>query len=313
MVHTVLILGASGMLGSMLVDFLSKHSDFCLTASVRDEVLLESFQGRYPAVRWVRFDYNASDGRADFRIFAGQQWIINAVGITKPLIDENDPAKIETAIAVNSLLPHEIGRQAARTGAHVLQIATDCVYSGLRGAYQESDPHDARDVYGKTKSLGETWQPNTHHLRCSIIGPEPKQFKFLLEWFRRQPPGATVNGFVNHHWNGVSTLHFARICKGVIEHGLALPHVQHLVPCQPITKAGMLHAFAEAFGPRDIQITDVEANCVVDRTLSTINPELNERLWRAAGYSRLPSVAEIIFELARYDYSAGLGRQGALT
>ena len=66
-------------------------------------------------------------------------------------------------------------------GARVLQIATDCVYSGAQGAYVETDLHDALDVYGKTKSLGECQEPNVYHLRCSIIGPEPKDFKFLIE------------------------------------------------------------------------------------------------------------------------------------
>ena len=184
----------------------------------------------------------------------------------------------------------------------MLQIATDCVYSGAKGAYTESDLHDALDVYGKTKSLGETYLPSVSHLRCSIIGPEPKDFKFLIEWFRRQPNGAQVNGFTNHLWNGVTTLHFARVCEGVICKNIALPHLQHLVPAESETKSEMLRDFAEAYARPDIIIRDVEAKTVIDRTLSTSNIELNDALWRAAGYDQPPTVRQMIHELGAFDY-----------
>src|SRR5436190_133310 len=80
------------------------------------------------------------------------------------------PSEVERAVDVNARLPHLLGELARGADARILQIATDCVYSGSRGEYVESDPHDALDVYGKTKSLGESFQETVHHLRCSIIG-----------------------------------------------------------------------------------------------------------------------------------------------
>jgi len=250
----------------------------------------------------VPFD-GMSEAAADQLAASGRfDWIVNAIGITKPLIRDDNLAEIERAIRINSVLPHLVAEFAANIGARVLQIATDCVYSGAKGSYVETDPHDALDVYGKTKSLGECYHPNVGHLRCSIVGPEPKDYKFLIEWFRRQPSGATVNGFVNHMWNGVTTLHFARLCRGVIESDLALPHIQHVVPAGIISKAAMLHEFAGAFGRGDITIRDANAAMVIDRTLATRNPELNAALWSAAGYLKPPTVPEMIAELARYDY-----------
>ena len=208
----VLVLGGSGILGSMVVDVLARAPELTVAATVRNTALADRFRTLYPNVRWALFDGRNLD--RDRAVFDRQAWIVNAMGITKPLIHDDHPAEIETAIAINSILPHRVGQCAADRGATVLQIATDCVYSGTKGGYMETDAHDALDAYGKTKSLGETYIPSVHHLRCSIIGPEPKDFKFLVEWFLRQPRGARVSGFVNHRWNGVTTLQFARLCLG---------------------------------------------------------------------------------------------------
>jgi len=296
----VLVLGGSGMLGSMVVDLLSRNRRFEVTATVRDAALAAHFGARLPGAAWRVFRFDGDPPSRE--MLDGHAWIVNAIGITKPLIRDDQPAEIERAIDVNARLPHLIGHLASHSGARVLQIATDCVYSGRQGGYVETHLHDALDVYGKTKSLGESFQDNVHHLRCSIIGPEPKDFKFLIEWFRRQPRGATVKGFVNHRWNGVTTLHFARVCEGVIARGVELSHLHHVVPSGSMTKAAMLHAFAAAFRRPDIRIEDVEAGTIVDRTLDTINPDLNRRLWDAAGYSDPPSVPEMIRELGAFDY-----------
>src|SRR5215471_4727311 len=241
----VLVLGGSGMLGSMVVDYLSKQDGIAITATVRSADLRTTMAEKYPRACWNVVDFAAGDTDSD--LFK-QDWVVNAIGITKPLIRDDNAAEIMRAIEINSRLPHRVGKEAEAHGARVLQIATDCVYSGAKGRYTETDPHDALDVYGKTKSLGECFLSSTQHLRCSIIGPEPKDFKFLIEWFRRQPSGAPVNGFTNHHWNGVTTLHFAKICHGFITADLPLTHLQHVVPTGLVTKAQMLRDFARAYG-----------------------------------------------------------------
>jgi dTDP-4-dehydrorhamnose reductase len=251
----------------------------------------------YPTVRWETADFPSLPDP-----FPPHDWIVNAIGITKPLIRDDHAAEILSAIEINSKLPHTLAHLAAAHDARVLQIATDCVYSGAKGHYLETDAHDALDVYGKTKSLGECFIPNTQHLRCSIIGPEPKDFKFLIEWFRRQAPQSAVNGFTNHHWNGVTTLHFAKLCKGIIDTAPALSHLQHVVPTGLVTKAQMLHDFAQAYNRPDIAIRDTEAKTVIDRTLDTVNPAANLALWQSAGYNQPPTVTEMILELGRYDY-----------
>jgi dTDP-4-dehydrorhamnose reductase len=298
---SVLVLGGTGMLGSMIVDELSRRPGIRLTATWRPGDG-KSHPTVDSGVKWTAFDAAAPSVDEALLACGHHQWIINAIGITKPLIRDDNPQQIERALRINSLLPHAIARFAQFDGARILQIATDCVYSGAKGRYVETDTHDALDVYGKTKSLGECYSSNFTNLRCSIIGPEPKDFKFLLEWFRLQSPGSRVNGFVNHKWNGITTLHFARICAGIIETEVPSPHVQHIVPEGIISKAEMLQEFARAYRRPDIDINDTVASSVIDRTLSSANPDLNQQLWMAAGYPSPPSVPQMIAEVAQYPY-----------
>ena len=298
----VIILGGSGMLGSMVVDYLSRDPDLEVTATVRTEALAGKCSEQLPDVSWQLFDADASDLWNALGVIDGHDWVINAIGITKPLIHDDNAFEVERAVRINSLLPHLIARRAQTSGARVLQIATDCVYSGSKGRYVESDEHDALDVYGKTKSLGEVPAPHVHHLRCSIIGPEPREHKFLLDWFLGQPQNAGVNGYVNHRWNGMTTLHFAKLCHGIITHNTTMPHQQHVISTGEVTKCELLQCFARHFHREDVSITSTEAAVVVDRTLGTTNEALNRELWTAAGYPDPPSVLQMVAELARYDY-----------
>ena len=107
---------------------------------------------------------------------------------------------------------------------------------------------------------------------------------------------------MEHRWNGVTTLQFAKICRGLITSGMALEHLQHIVPGDDLTKAEMLEVFAASYSREDIRINKTEAAKVVDRTLNTQFPERNAALWRAAGYAAPPSVADMIREMSRHKF-----------
>ena len=195
---------------------------------------------------------------------------------------------------VNGLFPHKLAAAAERCGAKVIQIATDCVFDGVAGNYVESDKHNATDVYGKTKSLGEVVSPNMLNLRCSIIGKELKGKTSLLEWFINQPKNATVNGFKNHLWNGVTTNVFAELCVGLIKNDGWFAGLQHVVPLDIMSKSDMLKVFAQTFDRADITINEIQAAEAIDRTISTKKIKENENIWNLAGYKKLPTVEEMI-------------------
>jgi dTDP-4-dehydrorhamnose reductase len=296
---SVVVLGASGMLGSMVTEVLASDDSLQVVGTVRTKALVAACRERLPGVEWRQFDADGS-GRSLASALDGADWVVNAIGLTKPYVHDDDPLEVERAVRVNAVFPFALARAADATGAQVVQIATDCVYSGAAGAYTESAPHDALDVYGKTKSLGEAAVPGVHLLRCSIIGPEPKAPAFLLEWLRRQPEGATVTGFTDHLWNGVTTFAFARLCRGLVRGAVLRSGLQHVIPAGDVTKADLLRMIAGAYSRDDITVDSAPAPYPVDRTLRTEHREENAALWGAAGYEAPPSVAEMVAESAEY-------------
>ena len=301
----VVVFGASGMLGSMVTDVLSRDPELAVSGTARGALDVDKLQARLPRAHWHVLDAEQCSLSDLGEVLRGARWAINAIGVIKPHIHDDNPMEVERAVRVNALFPHRLARAAEQTGCQVLQIATDCVYSGSQGHYVENDPHDALDVYGKTKSLGEVCSPHVHHLRCSIIGPEPKAHVSLLDWFLAQPHEGAVNGYTNHQWNGVTTLHFARLCHGIVTHAAPLSHIQHIVPTGAVSKAELLQCFAREYRREDITIHPAEARTVIDRTLGTTDGSLNQRLWTSAGYPRSLSVPQMVAEMAQFDYRLG--------
>jgi len=257
---------------------------------------------RLPELRWVQADVARMDSEQLARVVDGHAWIVNAIGITKPLIKDDSWTDLERATRVNVLFPIELARVAERCGARVLQIATDCTFSGAKGPYAESAPHDALDVYGKTKSLGEVPHPSVHHLRCSIIGPETRNGRFLVHWLLSQPQGARVTGYANHLWNGLTTLQFGQLCEAIICRQLSLPHLQHIVPGDVVTKAELLQILADAYLRSDIQVNPAQVGKAADRSLATESSELNAEIWAAAGHRSAPTIATMVRAMATWDY-----------
>jgi len=300
----ILILGASGMLGSMVVDYLSRNKSFHVTATVRTHHYLDKLKATIKEVDWQLFSVKDNAETVNRFVSLGRfDWIINAIGIIKPYARDDQTAERENAIKINALFPYWLATATEKNGSKILQIATDCVYSGNKGHYVESDKHDALDVYGKTKSLGESPSDSFHHLRCSIVGPEIKSFLSLQEWFLRQPDNAQVNGYSNHMWNGLTTLHFAKICEGIITSGISLPKLQHIIPSGEISKNSLLNKYASVYERQDIQITAIEAPTIIDRTLKTENHLENTSLWKVAGYpGNPPTVEEMVEELGAFNF-----------
>jgi len=249
-------------------------------------------------IAWQVLDAERCSVEEIANILQGAEWAINAIGVIKPHIRDNDPIQVERSIRVNTLFPYMLSRAAEETNTKILQIATDCVYSGKKGHYLETDDHDPLDVYGKTKSLGEVPSSSFHNLRCSIVGPEPQRRLSLLDWFLSQGQNAEINGFTNNKWNGITTLHFAKLCAGIIERDLTLRNLHHIVPNGTVTKYELLKIFARYFGRGDLRITPKEATEAIDRTLDTLDHSFNLTLWQTAGYSHPPTISEMVSELA---------------
>ena len=297
----VLVTGGSGMLGSMIVSYLSTISDLDITATVRTTNFAETGATQLPAVSWRTAVFGTPNDPEILDSLGQFDWIINATGATNRAIDESSPESIDNAIKINVGIPIGLIQHIEQNETRVLQIATDCVYSGNTGSYTEIHKHDALDVYGKTKSLGEVPHQKMHYLRCSIIGPEPKEKKFLLEWLLAQPRGANVTGYTDHLWNGVTTLQFARVAAAIVRSETTPPAIQHLTPADTVTKAELLKIIARSYGRNDLEIQEQPTGTRVDRSLASNAPNESERIWSEAGYSQPPSIADMVQELTEFN------------
>ena len=284
----VLLLGSEGMLGSMVRRILAADPSLELT----------------PTARSAGDGQRGFDARRDSveKLLDGDdfEWIINAIGVVKPRIDERDADSIENAIAVNALFPYRLAAASAKRGQRVIQIATDGVFAGTAGPYDESAAHDAPDVYGKTKSLGEVPATNVVHLRCSIVGPERPPGGSLLGWILAARPGDQLTGYTGQRWNGITTLHFARLCAALIA-GAEAPALRHVIPADSVTKAELIEIALAAFGREGVELRYEPGPEIADRTLTTRSPEANRRLWAAAGYEHPPTIREMLADLAALD------------
>lgn len=226
--------------------------------------------------------------------------VVNAVGLIKQLIIEGNQEDVKIAYLINSELPRELNAFAKDSSTPIIQIGTDCVYSGLEGNYSENSEFDCNDLYGLSKVSGEHESKSMMTIRCSIIGHEVKSSVSLMDWFLSQPASTSVNGYTNHIWNGVTTLTFARVIQGIISKNTYSPGTIHLVPKDQISKFELLKILAEVFRRNDIKISEFEAEVGVNRTLGTLFPHKNEQLWLNAGYTEVPSIVELIQEYAEW-------------
>ena len=188
--------------------------------------------------------------------------VINAIGVIKQLPSAKDPF---VALTINSLFPHRLATLCRASGARLISIGTDCVFSGRRGMYTETDIADAEDVYGRTKYLGEASGEGCLTLRTSIIGRELGTAHSLIEWFLSNR-GGKVKGFSKVIYSGFPTIVMAGIIADVIERQPDLAGLYH-VSSQPINKYDLLRLVRDAYR---IEV-DIERdeNFQIDRSLDS--------------------------------------------
>ena len=270
----ILVIGISGMLGTMVFNYFRKHTNYEVAGTLRKK------NASFTDAQIYEFDAQKESVEKDLETILkdfSADYIINCIGIIKPYCKDTDPQGTLTAIQVNALFPHILAKKAQEINPNskIIQIATDCVYSGQTAFSDENTPHDAWDVYGKTKSLGEVRLPNFLNIRCSIIGHELKGNLSLLEWFLSNPPKSHLKGFAHHHWNGITTLQFAQFCEEIIknkrfEDFRKLNHVLHYIVNEAVNKYELLTIFQEVY-QTDFFIEKVsDIGQPIDRTISSV-------------------------------------------
>lgn len=187
--------------------------------------------------------------------------VINCVGLVKQLAEADDPL---AAIPINSLLPHQLARLCEGSGTRLVHMSTDCVFSGAKGMYTESDTSDAKDLYGRSKYLGEVDYPHAVTLRTSIIGHELDGARGLIGWFLDQE--GSVKGYRRAIFSGLPTVEVARIIR---DHVIPYPelHGVYHVSADSVNKFDLLTLVAKTYKKAIDIIADDQM--VIDRSLDS--------------------------------------------
>jgi dTDP-4-dehydrorhamnose reductase len=188
--------------------------------------------------------------------------VVNCVGAVK---QAEAGQQAIPAIRINSLFPHQLAALCREHSVRMVQVSTDCVFSGSRGNYSEDDVPDATDIYGRSKLLGEVAGEGFLTLRTSLIGRELRGALGLLEWLISKR-GGTVRGFSRAVFSGFTTKALAAEIAHLIEGHPELDGVWHLA-AQPIDKLTLLSMLDDAL-QLGIEITPDE-DVAIDRSLDS--------------------------------------------
>ncbi len=292
----IIILGAHGMLGWQVLNQF-KDSNFnlkCQIRSSKNKKTLIKKLNLNKRVKFFKFDVEKDKIESLFKKISENDIIINCIGKIKPFINENDLKQIEAAIKVNSIFPISLSKIIKTKNVKIYQIATDCVFSGDKGNYDENSKHDALDVYGKTKSLGEIDENNFFNIRVSIIGKELSSKNSLVEWFLSNKKKKAIFGFSDHLWNGVTTNVFANIIYTIITKKIKIPNNFHLVPKNKVTKYELMNYLKEHFQYKDLHIIKKNSKLRINRSLDTIHQSVNNKIWLSSKYNKKPNIKEIV-------------------
>lgn len=192
----ILLFGSTGMLGNYVHNLLKdEYTIVCINRNMFD----------IETDNWNKLNEIIT------KYLQEKDIIINCAGII-PQKYKNDDYK--QFIRVNTLFPHKLSEISNKKKYYLIHITTDCVFDGEKGLYTTNDTHNALNIYGISKSLGEPEEATV--IRTSIIGEEIIGKKSLLEWVKSNKNG-NINGFENHYWNGITCLTLAKIIKQIIQ------------------------------------------------------------------------------------------------
>lgn len=249
------------MLGNAVFRFLAKSPCHEVFASVRSFEALRLLPNNLHKNVIVRVDVENLDCLTRLFDTIHPDMVINCIGLVKQVAAASDPL---SAILINALYPHRLARLCDVAGSRLVHMSTDCVFSGAKGMYVESDYADANELYGRSKYLGEVDYPHTITLRTSIIGHELNGARSLVNWFLAQKD--LVKGYKRVVFSGLPTVEIARVIRDYIIPHPELHGVYH-VSAEPINKFDLLTMVAQTYEKNVEVIADDQFS--LDRSLDS--------------------------------------------
>lgn len=205
----ILILGATGMLGHMLMMHLIKNKKIEVYGTARQLKLIKNFKKFN--FKLIKLDVSNFSNLERCIKRIKPDYIINCVGIIKQKITSRMKKKI---YLINTILPNFLNFLSFKNNLNLIHISTDCVFDGKSGNYDEKKKPNAQDVYGLSKSKGEVLSANSLTLRTSIIGHELGADHSLMDWFLNSK--GSVQGYKKAFFSGVTTLELSKFIEQIL-------------------------------------------------------------------------------------------------
>jgi dTDP-4-dehydrorhamnose reductase len=262
-----LILGATGMAGHMISLYLQEQGHDVTTFSTKGFPFCNNISGDAMDKQFLTAMFR---GGGDYDV------VINCIGVLNQACDRQPSG----AVYLNSYLPHLIADTLRDTKTKLIQLSTDCVFSGQTAPYSENSFRDGRTFYDRTKALGEVEDDRNLTFRNSIIGPDMKENGIgLFNWFMKQR--GTINGYTKAIWTGVTTLTLAKaVASAAVEN---LTGVYHLVNNESISKFDLLRIFNKHLRGGRLFIQQSEA-VNLDKSLSNNRKDFS---FEVPGYEQM--------------------------
>ncbi|MGV1012105.1 MAG: dTDP-4-dehydrorhamnose reductase family protein [Flavobacterium sp.] len=269
----VLVIGVNGMAGHVIFKLLPKLGDYEVYGIARNVVSTDRV-----------FNLDISDTVELNKIIDLQfDVIINCIGILNKDAEDN-PQK---AIWFNSYFPHFLEAVTKNVRTKVISISTDCVFSGKRGSYTETDLRDGEGFYAMSKAIGEIINEKDLTIRTSIIGPEQNKNGIgLFHWFMQQKE--EVNGYSYAFWSGITTIELAKVI-----HQAILQDIKGLMIVagkNKIDKYTLLKLFNTIFRNDSLSVIE-NSKYRVDKSMISIRTDFNYKV---------PSYEEMIVEMKNW-------------
>lgn len=238
----ILVLGGNGIAGHIIASYLKDRGNEVITVSRKQISFANNIVAEITDFEMIK--KIVLDGDYDA--------VIDAVGILTHEAEKNK----SQAILLNSYLPHFLSEITKDTKTKIINLGTNCVFSGSKGAYVEADIRDGLTFYDRSKGLGELENNKDLTFRTSFIGPDLDNDGIgLFNWFMQQT--GTIKGFTNVYWSGVTTIVLARAIQQALESNLS--GLYHLVNNQRISKFELVQLFQENMNKRDLKILPIES------------------------------------------------------
>ena len=237
----LLVIGASGLLGSKIVEVATKEGYEVYATYLSTPISLDG----------NAFKVDITDNEAVTKLFSivKPDTVIHCAALTD--VDKCEVAK-ELALKVNAYGAAYVAKACEKVGAHIVYISTDYVFDGEKGLYKENDKTNPINFYGYTKLMGENFVSSMCSrytvVRTSVIyGARPASGKtnfalWLIEKLsRKQEVNLLEDQYVSPTLNTNLAYMLLEVCKR------ELLGVYHLAGASRISRLDFAYKLAEVF------------------------------------------------------------------